>query len=152
MPVLLLMYVSADSFRFAFRHFPLRIVTAFFCLLQVLLYLHTFTENLSQKLIGFILPFAAVMIYLFVHPQVSLDVTQFLPGDPVLTEDAAAETDGKGAAVSVESTGEDSMIRVHACKYGTTPFVIRDGEKEYRYILEVYEDDQGHSQIRIEEG
>ena len=41
------------------------------------------------------------------------------------------------------------MIRVQAADYGTTSFVIKDGDREYRYIIEVYEDDKGHGQIRI---
>ena len=53
------------------------------------------------------------------------------------------------ASISVASTGEDSMIYLSADRYGTVPFTIRDGENEYRYTLEVYEDDAGHAQVRI---
>jgi hypothetical protein len=41
------------------------------------------------------------------------------------------------------------MIYLSADRYGTVPFTIRDGENEYRYTLEVYEDDAGHAQVRI---
>ena len=138
------------GFRDAFRHFPRMLVMALFCLGQVLLYLCAFTENRWQKLLGFFLPLAAVVILLLVRPQIQINGTQFLPDDPVLTENAVVEIAGDGdVSIAIESTGQDSMIRVQAEKYGTTPFVIRDGDKEYRYILEIYEDEQGYSQVRI---
>ena len=52
-------------------------------------------------------------------------------------------------SVSIASTGQDSMIRIQAKKYGATAFVIKDGPNEYRYSLEIYKDDTGHSQILI---
>ena len=42
------------------------------------------------------------------------------------------------------------MIHIKAHKYGTADFTIKDGKKEYRYSLEVYEDDGGHIQLKIE--
>ncbi len=139
-----------DGFRHAVRHFPRMIVMALFCLGQVLLYLYAFTEKLWQKLLGFLVPLAAVILLLFIRPQVQLDATQFLPGDPVLTENAVvvAEDDGR-AEIIIAATGPDSMIRVRADKYGSTAFAIRDGEREYRYTLVVYEDGTGHPQIEI---
>ena len=138
------------GFQQAFRHFPRMIVMAVFCLGQVLLYLYAFTENRLQKLLGFFLPLAAVVILLLVQPQVEINGTQFLPDSPVLTENAVVEIeDGGNAAISIESTGQDSMIRIQAQKYGTTSFVIRDGDREYRYLLEIYEDENGRSQVRI---
>ena len=41
------------------------------------------------------------------------------------------------------------MIRIQTDKNCTTAFVIKDGPNEYRYSLEIYEDDTGHSQILI---
>ena len=51
--------------------------------------------------------------------------------------------------IAVEKTGEDSMIGIQAKKYGTTAFTITDGENEYHYSLEIYEDNEGHTQINI---
>ena len=136
-------------FQQTFRFFPRLIVTAVFCLGQVLLYLYVFTKNIWQKLLGFLVPLAAVLILLFARPQIEIDGTNFLPDSPVLTEAAAVEVGDGDFGISVERTGEDSMIRIRSKKYGTTSFVIRDGEKEYRYTLEIYDDGKGHSQIRI---
>ena len=151
LPVLgFLTFTSYNSFIFAFKHFPYQLFTAIFCLAQVILYLYVFTPKLWQRLVGFLVPLAAVIIIHFAVPEVNLNATSFLPDNPVLTESAVAESnDHDIAQVSVSSTGEDSIIAISAHKYGTTGFVIKDGGKEYRYTLEVYEDDNGHVQTRI---
>ena len=151
LPVLgFLTFTSYNSFIFAFKHFPYQLFTAIFCLAQVILYLYVFTPKLWQRLVGFLVPLAAVIIVHFTVPEVNLNATSFLPDNPVLTESAVAESnDHDIAQVSVSSTGEDSIIAISAHKYGTTGFVIKDGGKEYRYTLEVYEDDNGHVQTRI---
>ena len=41
------------------------------------------------------------------------------------------------------------MLRVQAQKYGTSEFTIRDGDSDYRYTVQVYEDETGHAQIEI---
>ena len=150
-PVLFLLtndYVG--GFRDAAKHFPRMLVMAVFCLGQVLIYLYAFTEKLGQKLLGFFVPLAVVAVLLLARPQLQLNATQFLPGDPVLTENAVVMTaDGELAEISIASTGQDSMVRILAEKYGSTSFTIRDGEAEYRYALVIYEDDAGHPQIRI---
>ena len=137
-------------FQQTIRHFPRLIVTAVFCLAQVLLYLYAFTEKLWQRLLGFLVPLILIGAILLLRPQVDFTATNFLPDDPVLTESAVVEVEDPDTfEISVAATGTDSMIRVSARKFGTTSFVIRDGETEYRYTLEVYEDEGGHLQLRI---
>ena len=68
-----------------------------------------------------------------------------------VTEAAAVELEDEVFQVTIERTGEDSMVRVKAQSFGGTDFTIRDGETEYRYALKVYEDETGHTQIRITE-
>lgn len=150
-PILcILTFDYVGGFQDAVRHFPRMIVMAVFCLGQVLVYLYTFTGNRWQKLLGLFVPLAIVIVSLLVRPQVQLNGAHFLPDDPVLTENAVVAVEDPGnATVSIESTGPDSMIRIQAEKYGTTAFTITDGDHEYRYLLEVYEDDSGYSQVRI---
>lgn len=151
-PVLLLLSIEAvGGFRFAAAHFPRQLVMAIFCLGQVLLYLTVFTQTRLQKLTGLLLPLAAALVILLARPQVDLTSTMFLPDDPILTEEAVVTVeDAELAEISVASTGEDSMVCIRAGQFGSTGFVIRDGENEYRYTLTIYEDEGGHSQIRIE--
>ena len=150
-PVLFLLthdYVSA--FSDTLHHFPRLLVTALFCLGQVLLYLCTFTKTIWQKLLGFFVPLTVVVVLLLVRPQVQINGNSFLPDDPVLTEDAVVTVEDAGNAnVSIERTGENSMVRIQADAYGTTSFEIRDGDNVYRYTLEIYEDENGSTQTRI---
>ena len=150
-PILLfLTYTCVSSFQHTARHFPRLLVTALFCLGQVLLYLAAFTENRRQKLLGFLLPLALVLLLFFSRPQVSLSSTQFLPDDPVLTENADVTVENTQlASISVEASGSDSMIRIQATQYGETSFTIRDGENTYCYTLRIYEDEARHTQIEI---
>ena len=85
-------------------------------------------------------------------PKVDVNGAVFLPNDLALSEEATLimETD-TSIQVSIEKTGEDSMIRIQTKEYGTADFVIHDGDQEYRYTVEVYEDDAGHSQTRVSE-
>lgn len=138
------------GFQTAFKHFPRMLLMAVFCLGQVLLYLYAFTENIWQKLLGFVIPLAVVLLLLFTRPQVEINGTLFLPNDPVLTEQAVVTVENTEIAeVSIAGTGQDSMVRVRADKYGTTAFTIEDGENRYQYTLDIYEDDAGYPQIRI---
>ena len=141
---------SINAFRFSFRHFPFRLVTAIFCLAQVLIYLYVFTSNLRQKALGFAVPVAAALLFFLTTPRFEMNATYFLPDNPILT-DAAVVTveDAAIAEVSIAETGEDSMIRIHSTRYGVTSMTIQDGDRELRYTLELYEDSQGHSQINI---
>ena len=150
-PVLfVLTYDYVGGFRDAVKHFPRMLVMAVFCLGQVLVYLYAFTEKLWQKLLGFFVPLAVVAVLLLARPQVQLNSTQILPGDPALTENAVVMTaDGGLAEVSIARTGQDSMVRIRAEKYGSTAFTVVDGEAEYRYNLVIYEDGAGHPQIEI---
>ena len=144
-----LTWLYVDGFRTAYSHFPRMLVMALFCLLQVLIYLYVFTEKTVQKLIGLLAPLAVMLALTLITPGADINTTQFLPGDPVLSEEASVTVDDPEITVQVEKTGEDSMIGIQARKYGTTAFTITDGGNEYHYSLEIFEDSEGHTQINI---
>ena len=151
LPVLVFLAVlSGSSFRYAFVHFPYRLVTALFCLAQVLLYLTAFTSDWRQKLTGAAVSLAAVVLFFAFQPQINIDSMMFLPDDPILTEDAAVSMEDSGdMEITIAATGENSMVRIQAKSYGTREFTIQDGEAEYLYTAEIYEDETGHTQIQI---
>ena len=150
MPILyILTSYSLSGFQDAIRRFPRMLVMAVFCLGQALLYLYAFTENIRQKLVGFAVPLIAAIILLLVRPQLDFEGTNFLPGNPALTENAVVSVENTEIAEITIENGEDSLIRVHGRKFGTTSFSVKDGEQVYRYTLEIYEDDSGYSQVRI---
>ena len=151
MPVLILLaYLCEDGLKHVIHQFPSMLIMVVFCVLQVFLYLYTFTEKASQKIIGALVPAAVIAVMLLLPKNVDFSSSRFLPDNPVLTENAEVTVDNTGIAdISVSGTGEDStvLIRVHA--YGDTSFTIIDGDKEYQYNLRIYEDDLGTSQIDI---
>ena len=151
-PVLVfLTSVYISSFRSAFGHFPHLLVTAVFCLAQVFLYLYVFTSNIWQKFAGFLLPLAAMLILVMFRPQVEINANNFLPDDPILTDAATVVMENESAPIqiAIERTGKDSMIRIQATEFGKADFSIVDGDQEYMYTANVYEDDGGHTQIEI---
>lgn len=139
-----------ESFRFTFRHFPLMLVTGVFCLAQTILYLYAFTPKLWQRLAGFFVPFALILTAMLIIPRLSFSGNEFLPDSPVLTDAAVVETeDNDFVEISIDQTGEDSMVRIIANDYGTADFTVKDGGKDYHYSIEIYEDNGGHPQTRI---
>lgn len=151
LPVLVfLTQICVSSFQFAFGHFPYRLVTAVFCLLQVVLYLYAFTSDRRQKLLGFLVPLALILVFFMAWRQVDIDGTLFLPDEPVLSESAfVEEEDGGIAQITIERTGTDSMIRIRSKKFGSMDFSIRDGETTYAYTVTIYQDGNGSTQIDI---
>ena len=133
--------------------FPRLLLATLFCLAQIVLYIAAFFPAVPQKLVG-ALVVAAVVAVLLLRGGAAVDVdgTTFLPGDPVLTDAAVVEMDEAAPCeVTIAATGADSMVRVKSKALGSTDFTIRDGDEEYRYALEIYIDNGGHTQIRIEE-
>ena len=151
MPVLILLaYICEDGLKHVIHQFPNLLIMVVFCALQVLLYLYTFTEKLSQKLIGGLVPIAIIVVMLLMPKNIEFSSSQFLPDNPVLTENAAITVDDTGIAdISVSGTGEDSTVLIRAHAYGDTSFTIKDGDNEYQYDIRIYEDDLGVSQIDI---
>ena len=141
-----------DAAGFCLRHFPHLLVTALLCLGQVLVYTLAFGGDGKKRLVCLLAAAAGVLIIALTSRKLEINNTLFLPEGIVLTEEAQVLQEEEGAAeISLESTGEDPMIRVRTEQYGTTDFVIRDGDTEYAFTVEVYEDDGGHTQIEVEQ-
>ena len=152
LPVLGLLTLDyTSSFIFTFKHFPYQIVTALFCLAQVLIYLYQFTPTWLHRAIGFGLPLAAVLVYTMLTSRIDVNGTVFLPDHIALSENAEIATEGSDAIqVSIYSYGEDSMLSVSAKDYGIVIVRITDGDQTYQYHIEVYEDDNGNVQTKVE--
>ena len=149
-PVLAYLGVTAyESLMHCIRHFPYLLVACLFCILQIVLYVLAFLPG-KKRIIGAAIPIAAALFMFFAVPEVDVNATVFLPDDAVLTDAAEIimEDDAK-IQVSIAYTGPDSMVRVQTKNFGSIDFTIRDGDAEYYYTAEVYEDEGGHSQIRV---
>ena len=151
MPMLVLLAVICeDGLKHVIHQFPNLLIMVLFCIAQILIYLYTFTENMWQKIIGLSVPVVIVAVMLIIPKNIDFTSSQFLPDNPSLTENATVSVDDTGIAdISISGTGEDSTVLIKAHAYGTTSFTIKDGDKEYRYNINIYEDDLGVSQIDI---
>ena len=152
-PVLAFLGVTAyDAGTSCLRNPPHLLVTALFCILQIALYVLAFFPEEKKKLIGFAVPVAAAVVMALAVPRIDIMSTQFLPDDPVFTEEAVVKAEeGAFADVSLAGTGDDSRVMIRATSYGSMDFSVLDGDAEYRYTLTVYEDGSGHTQILITE-
>ena len=151
MPVLILLaYLCEDGAKYVIHEFPHLLIMVVFCILQILLYLYTFTRRISQKVIGAFIPIALIVVIMLIPKNVEFSSSQFLPDNPTLTEKATVAVDDTEIAdISVSGTGEDSTVLIQAHAYGTTSFIIKDDGKEYQYNIRIFEDDLGSSQIDI---
>ena len=150
-PVLLHLGVETyNAATFTLAHFPRLLITFLFCLLQIIIYVYRFFPDVKAKYLGYLIPLIGIVFVLLTTTKVQVDNTHFLPDNAVLTEEAyVVESGDEHLSVAVELTGSSSMVRVKADSYGEMDFTIRDGDKDYKYTLVVYEDDGGHTQIEI---
>ena len=151
MPVLVLLaIICEDGLRHVIYRFPNLLIMVLFCIAQVIIYLYTFTENVAQKAVGLLVPIAIVAVMTLAPKNVDFYSSQFLPGNPELTENASVTVADTGIAdISVSGTGRDCTVLVHAHAYGTTSFTITDGNITYMYDINIYEDELGVSHIDI---
>ena len=137
------------AFKFTMAHFPLLLVCALFCLAQVIIYALVFTDDIPKKLVLLLLPlvvYAGMQLY---SPAIDINASNPLPDNPVLTENATVETTSDDITITIDSTGEDSMIRIQTNKLGTYDFSITDGDKKYNYSVDISQNDGGSTQIII---
>lgn len=146
-----LTFTYVDAFLFAAKHFPYMLITALFCLLQVVVYLYTFTGKWLQRALGFFVPLAAVLAFALFTPQLEMHTNVLLPGSPPISSAATVVNGNEDVAlVTVGDNGTGfTMLNVEAHQYGSTDVQVTDGDKHYSFTLEVYEDDTGHAQTRV---
>ena len=146
-----LTFTYVDAFLFAAKHFPYMLITALFCLLQVVVYLYTFTGKWLQRALGFFVPLAAVLAFALFTPQLEMHTNVLLPGSPPISSAATVVNSNEDVAlVTVGDNGTGfTMLNVEAHQYGSTDVQVTDGDKHYNFTLEIYEDDTGHSQARV---
>lgn len=150
LPVIVFMAMTgAQGFMDAFASFPHHLLVGIFCWAQIIVYILAFFPEMKMKLAGIAVALAVTAFFLIRVPQVNLNVEDYLPDEPALSETAAAQT-GDPQIASVQIIGpEEGEIYIHSGKYGTTSLLITDGDKEYHYTITVY-NDGGTARIRIE--
>ena len=148
--LVLLELICEDAARHLIHEFPHLLITVIFCIAQMLIYLYAFTDKLSQKLIGVLVPVITAAVVLLFPKTVDFTVSEFLPDEAVLTENAVVSVEDTDIAeINISNTGKDSTVLVHVHAYGTTSFTVKDGDDEFKYSIHIYEDDLGGSKVDI---
>ena len=149
-PVLaFLAYTALDAARFTASHFPRLLVTALFCLGQIVLYLWAFTSKPLQKAVGLVIPLAVAAAVLLRAPQAAVDCAVFFPDDPVFSENATVTEDNDSLTLAIDPRDDGAMLRVHATAYGDTDFTVTDGGATYDYTLQIRLDDGGSVVVNV---
>ncbi len=145
-PVLVfLAYTALDA-----AHSPRLLVTALFCLGQIVLYLWAFTSKPLQKLLGLAVPLAVAAVVLLLRTAaVEVDCAVFFPDYPVFSESATVTEDNDNLTLSLEPYDDSAMLRVHATAYGDTDFTVTDGGATYAYTLQIRLDDGGSVVVNV---
>ena len=123
------------------RNFPNLILTAVFCLLQIFIYVYTFFPKIGQKVVGILIPVITVIVFMLNTQQAVVVAEDTLPGEPALSSEATVTVENSEIADVSFADPENARIHIEVHKYGTTEFIVKDGDKELRYILEAYDDD-----------
>ena len=123
------------------RYFPhTLLITALFCLLQIVLYAVVFFPGAKQRIVGALVPILTVAVLFAVTSQVNIQGLERLPGGPSFSAEATVTVEDESIAEARLQYPEEGMISVHAHAYGTTTVTVVDGEKTVQYTLEVYRD------------
>ena len=120
--------------------FPHMLVTALFCLFQIVLYLYVFLPGIMKKIVALAIPLIVVIVMAVVNPQVDVTASMVLSDDPVLSEEAVVSVDDPELANVQIDDPESGSVYIKAMKYGTTAMTIKDGDRELNYTLTVYKD------------
>ena len=140
--IVFLTFIMFDCFQQCYNSFPHFLFAALFCLFQIVIYIIEFMPQRLMKLAAVLSVIITVGILLIRSPRVDVSFITNLPEEVVLTDNAEVTVeDDSIIQVTIESTGDNSRIKVHGTKIGQTFFTIKDGNKEYRFYVSVYRDE-----------
>ena len=132
----------------AIKHFPHMIIATIFCILQILLYVYVFFPKKSQKAVGLALPIIMVIMMTILSPQVAFEGYETLPNEPSFSSEATLSVEDASIAEVEFEQAEEGRIHIDAHKYGETTITVSDKGKDYRYTINIY-DDNGVDRARL---
>ncbi len=144
-----LIYTTYIAVRHCISDFPYLIVTAVFCALQVIVYVHAFMPKLRQKMIGFGIPLmvAAAIIVAGILLPVKALVT--VPDRETFSGSATIDVENEKIAEVKFADRESARLEISAKKTGETEFTITDGEDVFTYKVTVT-DKSGFKSISVD--
>ena len=138
--IIYLTAVAYASVRDCIERFPHMLAMAIFCTLQIICYIIAFLPDLKTRLVGFVIPFAVTAVLIITSDSVSFTASEILPDDPSFSSEAAISVEDESVVNVQLEDPERGTVYINAQKYGTTDFIITDGENEYVYTIEIYKE------------
>lgn len=117
------------------KEFPHYLVTAIFCVLQILLYVYVFLPKIAGKLVGLAVPVIFMIVMLFVVPKPDMQIVQQLPDAQTLTAEATATVEDPSLTDAQVTDYEYGCVMFTVHKPGETTLTVTDGDKTYTYDL-----------------
>lgn len=140
LPVMCFLGVAAlESFKDAAGHFPKHIVMALFCVMQILLYIYVFFPDIKKRLAGLLLTLGVVIAYAVMTPPAEIQVWDNLPDAPALSEEATISVEDASICQMQFTNTEEARLCIVVNKTGSTTMTVVDGDKEYKYAVDVVE-------------
>jgi hypothetical protein len=148
-PVLALLgSLAFDTGSACVHHFPHLLLAALFCLLQIALYIAVFFADVRKKAVGIVIPLIVIIAMAATASRVNVAQAQALPGEVQFSEEADIRVEDSSVAEVQITMPEEGIVYIVAHKRGSTDFVITDAGQEYRYTVEIYEED-GINHMRV---
>ena len=133
--------IAFGTLKDAINHFPFMLLASLFCIAQIAIYIIVFFPKASQKSVGTVLLAVTVIIMLLSSARVNLNVNDFLPDNPELSNEATVSVENPDIAQVELLDPQEASVHISAHKYGETAVIISDADRELRYTLEIYDDD-----------
>ncbi|MBO7659563.1 MAG: pilus assembly protein N-terminal domain-containing protein [Clostridia bacterium] len=144
-----LIYTTYIAVRHCISDFPYLIVTAVFCALQVIVYVHAFMPKLRQKMIGFGIPLlvaAAIIVLGLILPAKTVVV---VPDKAAFSDSATIDVEDDAVADVQFADRTNARVSISGKKAGETEFTITDGEDVFTYKVTVT-DKSGFKSISVD--
>ena len=126
----------------AVHHFPQLILAGLFCLGQIVVYACVFFPKIPQRIVGLAIPVIAIAAAVMFTPKQLIGMYDTLPGEPELTSTATIAVEDDSVADVSFSNAEYASVYIVAYQCGSTSITVKDGDREYRYSIEIYNDDE----------
>ena len=139
--IVFLTMIAFGTAKEAIRHFPFMLLATLFCIFQIVVYILVFFPKTRQRLVGLGITAVAVIVMLLSSSRLDLTASDFLPDDPVLSSEATVWVENTQIAEVILPNPPKAEVLISAHKYGKTDITVTDGDKEYHYTLEIYDDD-----------
>ena len=133
--IALLAYLAYNCGSTCIESFPRLLVATLFCFGQIILYIYVFFPEWQQKVVGFAVAIAVVVVLALAPKEVSFATEQNLVGAP-FSENATVVVDHPSVATVQIVDPESGRVYIHANGYGTTTATVIDGDETYEYIVE----------------